>query len=66
MSVFSDAVAIGKWVGRFLAVFEAFRAMWESVQRADEANLDAGVEQKAAALELMRVMKRTQAEEELS
>lgn len=65
MTVIDDAITIGKWVGRFVAVFAAFKKFWETVAASDENNTDSTAEQSAAALELALAVKRQQAKEEL-
>jgi GAF domain-containing protein len=58
-------IEVLKWLGRIVAILPALEKFWNAVQSADEANMDLTGEQIAAALELMRSVKRQQAREEL-
>ncbi len=65
MTLLGTIVETAKWLGRIAAILPALERFWTAVQAADEANLSVQGEQLAAALELMRSVKRQQAKEEL-
>lgn len=58
-------IEVLKWLGRVIAILPALEKFWDAVKTADDANMDMTGEQIAAALELMRSVKRQQAREEL-